>query len=66
VFYDLVIEVAIVRPGPADLSDSFKEKQRLDLIAVRAPAKAILGLAAAVAEHLTQQATEKSPKTAKK
>jgi hypothetical protein len=32
-----------------------EEKQRLDLLAVRVPIKAILGLAAAVAERLTQQ-----------
>ncbi len=31
-----------------------EEKQRLDLVAVRVPTKAILGLAAAVAERLTQ------------
>jgi hypothetical protein len=35
-------------------------------MAVPVPAKAILGLAAAVAEHLTQQAAEKTPKTGKK
>ncbi len=43
-----------------------EEKQRLDLMAVRVPAKAILGLAAAVAEHMTQAAAAKSPKTGKK
>ncbi len=32
-----------------------EEKQRLDVVAVRVPTKAILGLAAAVAERLTQQ-----------
>jgi hypothetical protein len=42
-----------------------EEKQRTDLIAVRVPAKAILGLAAAVAEHMTQ-ASAKSAKTGKK
>ena len=43
-----------------------EEKQRLDLVAVRVPAKAILALAAAVAEHLTQQAADKTLKTGKK
>jgi hypothetical protein len=43
-----------------------EEKQRLDVIAVRVPTKAILGLAAAVAERLTQQASEKPPKSTKK
>ena len=43
-----------------------EEKQRLDVVAVRVPTKAILGLAAAVAERLTQQASEKPPKSAKK
>jgi hypothetical protein len=43
-----------------------EEKQRLDVIAVRVPTKAILGLAAAVAERLTQSQSEKSPKSAKK
>jgi hypothetical protein len=43
-----------------------EEKQRLDVIAVRVPTKAILGLAAAVAERLTQPQSEKSPKSAKK
>ncbi len=33
-----------------------EEKQRLDVVAVRVPTKAILGLAAAVAERLTQPA----------
>jgi hypothetical protein len=42
-----------------------EEKQRLDLIAVRVPTKAILGLAAAVAERLTQQ-PEKAPRPPKK
>ena len=32
-----------------------EEKQRLDVVAVRVPTKAILGLAAAVAERLTQK-----------
>ena len=43
-----------------------EEKQRLDLMAVRVPTKAILGLAAAVAERLTQQSSGKTPKAAKK
>jgi hypothetical protein len=43
-----------------------EEKQRLDLVAVRVPAKVILALAAAVAEHLTQQAADKTLKTGKK
>jgi hypothetical protein len=43
-----------------------EEKQRLDVMAVRVPTKAILGLAAAVAERLTQQASEKPPKSTKK
>jgi hypothetical protein len=43
-----------------------EEKQRLDVVAVRVPTKAILGLAAAVAERLTQQSSEKTPKSAKK
>jgi hypothetical protein len=43
-----------------------EEKQRLDLVAVRVPTKAILGLAAAVAERLTQQQPEKAPKATKK
>ena len=43
-----------------------EEKQRLDLVAVRVPTKAILGLAAAVAERLTQQQSEKTPKSVKK
>jgi len=43
-----------------------EEKQRLDVIAVRVPTKAILGLAAAVAERLTQPQSKKSPKSAKK
>jgi hypothetical protein len=42
-----------------------EEKQRLDLIAVRVPTKAILGLAAAVAERLTQP-PEKAAKPPKK
>jgi hypothetical protein len=32
-----------------------EEKQRLDVVAVRVPTKAILGLAAAVAERLTKK-----------
>jgi len=43
-----------------------EEKQRLDVMAVRVPTKAILGLAAAVAERLTQQAPDKKAKSAKK
>jgi hypothetical protein len=44
-----------------------EEKQRLDLVAVRVPTKAILGLAAAVAERLTQvPAADKAAKSAKK
>lgn len=43
-----------------------EEKQRLDLVAVRVPTKAILGLAAAVAERLTQQSPDKKTKSAKK
>src|SRR3990170_4434244 len=43
-----------------------EEKQRLDVVAVRVPTKAILGLAAAVAERLTQQQSEKTAKAAKK
>ena len=43
-----------------------EEKQRLDVVAVRVPTKAILGLAAAVAERLTQQQSEKTPKSVKK
>ena len=38
-----------------------EEKQRLDVLAVRIPTKAILGLAAAVAERLTN-ASHKRPK----
>jgi hypothetical protein len=41
-----------------------EEKQRLDLVAVRVPAKAILGLAAAVAEQMTL--ASKGSKTSKK
>jgi len=36
-----------------------EEKQRLDLLSVRVPTKAILGLAAAVAEQLTERRAEK-------
>jgi hypothetical protein len=42
-----------------------EEKQRLDVVAVRVPTKAILGLAAAVAERLTQSPPDKA-KPAKK
>ena len=42
-----------------------EEKQRLDLVAVRVPAKAILSLAAAVAERMTG-ASQKGTKPAKK
>ncbi len=42
-----------------------EEKQRLDLLAVRVPAKAILSLAAAVAEHLAG-AGQKGAKPGKK
>jgi hypothetical protein len=42
-----------------------EEKQRLDVLAVRVPAKAILGLAAAVAERLTR-GSETGPKSPKK
>lgn len=42
-----------------------EEKQRLDVLAVRVPTKEILGLAAAVAERLTQ-APEKGPKPSKR
>ena len=37
-----------------------EEKQRLDLVSVRVPTKAILGLAAAVAEQLTQRGARKN------
>jgi hypothetical protein len=43
-----------------------EEKQRLDLVAVRVPTKAILGLAAAVAERLTHQGSEKQTKVSGK
>ena len=43
-----------------------EEKQRLDVVAVRVPTKAILGLAAAVAERLTQPSADKATKSAKK
>jgi hypothetical protein len=42
-----------------------EEKQRLDVVAVRVPTKAILGLAAAVAERLSQH-PERMPKPVKK
>jgi hypothetical protein len=42
-----------------------EERQRLDVMAVRIPTKAILGLAAAVAERLSQ-ASERGPKPVKK
>ena len=37
-----------------------EEKQRLDLFAVRVPTKAILGLAAAVAEQLSQRGARRN------
>ena len=37
-----------------------EEKQRLDLLAVRVPTKAILGLAAAVAEQLSQRGARRN------
>ena len=43
-----------------------EQKQRLDLVSVRVPTKAILGLAASVAERLTKPPAEKAPKSAKK
>jgi hypothetical protein len=43
-----------------------EEKQRLDVVAVRVPTKAILGLAASVAERLTQSSPDKMPKAVKK
>ena len=43
-----------------------EEKQRLDLVAVRVPTKAILGLAAAVAERLTQLPPGTAAKSAKR
>jgi hypothetical protein len=43
-----------------------EEKQRLDVVAVRVPTKAILGLAAAVAERLTQVPPDKAAKPVKK
>jgi hypothetical protein len=43
-----------------------EEKQRLDVVAVRVPTKAILGLAAAVAERLTQQAAGRAKISGKK
>ena len=42
-----------------------EEKQRLDVLAVRIPTKAIVGLAAAVAERLTN-ASQKGAKSPKK
>src|SRR5215475_609092 len=42
-----------------------EEKQRLDLLSVRVPTKAILGLAAAVAEQLTERRAEKKQATKK-
>jgi hypothetical protein len=53
-------------PGTYRIAAVEEEKQRLDVVAVRVPIKAILGVAAAVAERLTQQASDKSPKSAKK
>jgi hypothetical protein len=43
-----------------------EEKQRLDLLAVRVPTKAILGLAAAVAERLTHQPEKQTRAPGKK
>jgi hypothetical protein len=43
-----------------------EEKQRLDVVAVRVPTKAILGLAAAVAERLMQSSPDNAAKIAKK
>jgi hypothetical protein len=43
-----------------------EEKQRLDLVAVRVPTKAILGLAAAVAERLTHQPEKQTKVPGKK
>jgi len=43
-----------------------EEKQRLDLLAVRVPTKAILGLAAAVAERLTHQSEKQMRAPGKK
>ncbi len=43
-----------------------EEKQRLDVVAVRVPTKAILGLAAAVAERLTQLPPGTAAKSAKR
>ena len=42
-----------------------EERQRLDMLSVRVPTKAILGIAAAVAERLTGM-PEKGPKLVKK
>jgi len=43
-----------------------EETQRLDVVAVRVPTRAILGLAAAVAERLTQNPPDKAAKPSKK
>jgi len=43
-----------------------EEKQRLDLVSVRVPTKAILGLAASVAERLSKPPADKTPKSTKK
>ena len=43
-----------------------QEKQRLDLVSVRVPTKAILGLAASVAERLSKPPADKTPKSTKK
>ena len=48
-------------PGTYRIAAVEEEKQRLDVVAVRVPIKAILGVAAAVAERLTQQATGSKP-----
>lgn len=53
-------------PGTYRIAAVEEEKQRLDLVAVRVPIKSILGVAAAVAERLTQQTPEKTAKPAAK
>jgi hypothetical protein len=68
----MVTSEVLKRDGQASGQPSYRiatieeEKQRLDLLAVRVPTKAILGLAASVAERLSKEAAEKSPKSAKK
>jgi hypothetical protein len=42
-----------------------EEKQRLDVLSVRVPTKALLALAASVAEQLTQRGAEKKQATKK-